>query len=174
MTLSRGPVPLTPLDREVSPADPFEALRAYANGGRSPLVGISGSRCIPVLEAETIKQAEHPMTSPYIGESDVALRALANGYIAIDLLQRSPLSDSPLPTSDMGSAITSNFFPDHAREFHIHLAATSLERGRRTVRVPADADPGYNRFREALRLKLMVKGDECIWRGLKMRDKPRL
>ena len=176
MTLSRSPDPLTPLDRDASLADPFEALRAYANGERPPLSGISGfTRRIPVLDAETIKPAEYPMTSPSIGESDAALRALAAGYRAIDFLPRSPLSDLPLPSSDMGNEVTStSSSPDYEREFHIHLAATSLGRGRRTVRVPADADPGYNRFREILKLKLMAKGDECIWRGLKMRDKPRV
>ncbi len=204
MTLSPSPIPLTPLDREVSLVDPFEALRAYANGGRSPLADISGStKRNPVLDAETIKPVAHPMTSPSIDEWDVALRALAAGSNAFDFLQNSPLSDSPLPSNDIAGGVTANFFPidherdvnrtgfassrmnagkppssnelshSHAREFHIRLAATSLGRERRTVRVPADMDPGYIRFREVLKQKLTDKGDECIWRGLKMRDEPR-
>ena len=151
----------------MSLVDSFDAVRAYANGGRSPLAGISGfTRRIPVLDVETIKHAEHPMTSPSICESDAALRALAAGYVAIGALQRSPSPDPPLPSDER--------YHDPVRGSHIQLAATSLERGRQTVRVPADTDLGYLRFREVLRLKLMVKGDECIWRGLEMRDKSRL
>ncbi len=202
MTLSPSPVPLTPLDRELSLVDPFEALRAYANGGRSPLADISGpTKRNPVLDAETIEPVVRPMTSPSTGEWDVAGPALANGCIAFDLLPKSPLSDSPLPSSDIGVGVTSNLFPDHgrvdcllfassrmnarrppssneqshdhAREFHIRLAATSLEKERRTVRVPADVDLSYLRFREVLKQRLTDKGDECIWRGLEMQDEPR-
>ena len=183
MTLSPSPIPLTPLDREVSLLDPFEALRAYASGDRSPLTDIA-----------------RPMTCPSLDERDAALRALASECISSDVLQKSPLSDSPLPGSDIGGGIASNFLPahgrdarfvshridarsppssdershGHAREFHIRLAAMSLGRERQTVRVPADVDLGYIRFREALKQSLTDKGDECIWRGLEMRDEPRL
>ena len=167
----------------MSLVDPFEALRAYANGDRPPLADI--------------------VTSPSLDERDVALRALAAGCISFDFLQKSPLSDSPLPSSDIGGGTTPNFFPahgrdvdrprfasyrmnakstpssngrsrDHTREFHVQLAAMNLERGQRTVRVPADVDLGYIRFREVLKQSLTDKGDECIWRGLEMRDEPRL
>ena len=140
------------------------------------------------------------MTSPSIGEWDIAGRALATGRISIDLLQQSPLSDSPLPGGDIGGGVTSNYFPDHGRdvdclrfassrmnarrlpssneqshdhvrEFHIRLAAASLEKDRG---VPTDEYLGYIRFRQVLKQKLTDKGDECIWRGLEMRDKPRL
>ena len=37
LTLHPSPAPLTPLDREMSLIDPFEALRAYANQDRSSL-----------------------------------------------------------------------------------------------------------------------------------------
>ena len=166
--------------------DPFEALRAYANGDRSPPTDIA-----------------HPMTCPSLDERDAALRALASECISSDFLQKSPLSDSPLPGSDIGGGIASNFLlahgrdvdrprfvshrmdarsppssdersHGHAREFHIRLAAMSLGRERQTVRVPADLDLGYIRFREALKQSLTDKGDECIWRGLEMRDEPRL
>ena len=50
----------------------------------------------------------------------------------------------------------------------------SLERERLTVRVPADMDLGYIRFREELKQILTDKGDEYIWRGLEMQDEPRL
>ena len=202
MTLSPSPIPLTPLDRELSLVDPFEALRAYANGDRSPLADVSGStKRNPVLDAGTIKPVVHSMTSPSIGEWDVAGRALATECISFDLLQKSPLSDSPLPCSDIGGG--SNYFPDHerdvdclrfassrmdarsppssngqshdhAREFHIRLATTSLEKGRRTVRASAGVDRGYIRFRQVLKQRLTDKGDECIWRGLEMQDEPRL
>jgi hypothetical protein len=62
----------------------------------------------------------------------------------------------------------------YAREFHIRHAAISLGRERRSVRVPADVDLGYIRFREGLQRGLTDKGDECIWRGLETQDEPRL
>ena len=184
--------------------DPFEALRAYANGDRSPLANISGStKRNPVLDAETTKSVMHHMTSPSIDELDVALRGLATGCNPFDFLPKSPLSDLPLPSSDTAGGVSASSFPDHGRgvdrppvassrmnagkppssndrshnhvrEFHIRLAATSLGRGGRTVRVPGDTDLSYIRFREVLRQTLTDKGDECIWRGLKMRDQPRL
>ena len=191
------------MDREVSLVDPFEAVRAYAAGGRSPLDNISGStKRNPVLDTETTKTDVHPMTSPSTDEWDVALRALAAGR-AFDFLPKPPFSDSPLPSSDTTGGVSASFSPDHgrdvdrprvasswmnagkppssnerphnhARKFHIWLAATRLGRERRRVRVPSDMDPNYIRFREELKQKLTDKGDECIWRGLKMRDRPRL
>ena len=187
----------------MSLVDPFEALRAYANRDRSPLADIYGStKRNSVLDTETTNPVVHPMTSPSTDERDVALRAPATGCIASDFLQAPPLSGSPLPSSDIGVGVTSNFFPDHGRdvdrrfasyrmnarsptsknershgherEFHIRLAAMSLGGERRTVRVPTDVDLGYIRFREVLKQRLTDKGDECIWRGLKMRDGPRL
>ena len=203
MTLSPSPIPLTPLDCELSLVDPFEALRAYANGERSPLADISGSvKRNPALDTETTEPLVYPMISPSIDKCDVTLRASATGCIALDVLPGPPLSDSPLTSSDIGDGVTSNSFPDHgrdvdlrlasyrmntrrpssgnershghARESHIRLAAMSLEGARRTVRVPAHVDLGYIRFREVLKQTLTDKGDECIWRGLRMRDEPRL
>jgi len=205
------PVPLTPLDRETSLFDPFEALRAYANQGWSSLADISKStERSPVFDTETktIERVAHPTTSPSIDECDVALRALATGCIVSDFLQKSPLSDSVTPSSDIGGETTSSSIPDYrrdadsrsasyrtnaggpplsnerlcetrvhhgyARESHIRLAAMSLERERLTVRVSADIDLGYIRFREELKQILTDKGDECIWRGLEMQDEPRL
>ena len=191
MTLSPSPIPLTPLDRDVSLIDPFEALRAYANKDRFPLADTSATKHNAALDAETID------------ECDVALRALATRCNAFDFLPKSPLSDSPLLSSDIGGGIIPHFFPDHGRdvgrprfasyrvnarwppsnnershghtrEFHIRLAAMSLGRERRTVRLPTQVDLGYIRFREVLKQTLTDKGDECIWRGLAMRDEPRL
>jgi len=206
LTLPPSPVPLTPLDREMSLVDPFEALRAYANQDQSSLANVSKStKRNPVLDTETktIERTAHPTTSSSIGKWDVALCTLATGSIASDFIQKSPLLDSPPPSSDTGGGTTSNSIPDHRRDadcpefasyrtnargppvsnershgyrrdFHIRLAAMSLERERLTVRVPADMDLGYIRFREELKQVLTDKGDECIWRGLEMQDEPRL
>jgi len=205
-TVSPSPIPPTPLDREMPLVDPFEALRAYANQGRSPRADPSTStERAPVLDTETktIGRVEHPTISPSIDQWDVAVRAPATGCIALDFLQRSPLSNSSLSGSDIGSETTSNFTPvhrrgagcprfasyqtnaislplsnepphGHRREFHIRLAAMSLERERLTVQVPGDMDLGYIRFREESKQMLMDKGDEYIWRGLEMQDEPRL
>ena len=180
--------------------DPFEALRAYANGDRSPLANASGTKRNAVLDAETIEPVAYPMASPSIDECDVALRELATRGNTFDFLQKSPLSNSPLPSSDIGGGIISpdhgrdvnrpripsyrvsaRWPPssneqshDHGREFHIRLAAMSLGGERPTVRVPTQLDLDYIRFREDLKQKLTDKGDECIWRGLTMRDEPRL
>ena len=206
LTLSPSPVPLTPLDHEMSLVDPFEALRAYAKQDRSPLADISRPTegdLVFNTETKMTERVAHPTTPPSIDEWDVALRALATGCIAFDYLQKSPLLDSLPPNSNIGGGTTSNFFPDHGlgadcpqfassrtnarmpplsnerphdhtREFHIWLAATSLGRERLPVRVPAGVDLGYLRFREELKRSLTDKGDECIWRGLEMQDKPRL
>jgi hypothetical protein len=189
----------------MSLVDPFEALRAYANQGRSPLAGISTStERYPIFDTETkeIGRVAHPTISPSIDEWDVGLRALAAGCINIDFLQKSSLSDSPPPSSDIGGRTTSNFIAghrrdadcpgfatyrtnagrpplsneqphSHTREFHIRLAAMSLGR-ERPVRMPTDVDLGYIRFREELKQMLTDKGDECIWRGLEIQDEPRL
>ena len=183
--------------------DPFEALREYANRDRSPLAAISGSaeRHL-VLDAETIRPTAHATTAPSINELDIALRALATGSLAFDFLQKLPSSSSVRPSCDVGSSATSSstvgdgrdadrlrFAPSranakkpssneqarsHEREFHIQLAATSLGRERRTVRVPTNVDLSYIRFREELKQTLTSKGDECIWRGLETQDDPRL
>ena len=188
----------------MSLVDPFEALRAYADGGRSPLANISGStKRNPALDAEAIKPIMHPITSLSIDEWD-ALRPAASARSAtFDFLQKSPLSDSPQPSSDNADGVSASLFSDHGRDvdrprvassrmnagkppssnerfhshargFHIRLAAMSLGRERRTVRVPSEMDLSYIRFREMLKQKLTDKGDECIWRGLTMRDAPRL
>ena len=158
----------------------------------------------PVLDTETTRPATHPTTASSIDEWDIALRALATGSLAFDFLQKLPSSHSARPSCDVGSSATSSsavvndgrdtdrlrFAPSwanakrlsssneqnrrHAREFHIQLAATSLGRERRTVRVPTNVDLGYIRFREELKQTLTGKGDECIWRGLEMQDDPRL
>ena len=152
--------------------DPFEALRAYAKQGRSPLADISGpTERTPVFGTETkaTERVAHHTTPSSIDEWDVALRALATGCIAFDLLQKSPLSDSLPPSSDIGGGTTSNFSPyhglgvdcprfvsscmntrmpplsnerphGHTREFHIRLAAMSLGRERLTIRVPASVE----------------------------------
>ncbi len=61
-----------------------------------------------------------------------------------------------------------------AREVHRRLAAVSLGRERRTIRVPANVDLGYLRFRQELKERLTGQGDEWIWSGLVMQDDPRL
>jgi len=153
----------------------------------------------PVLGTETMKPVAYPTTAPSIGEWDDALRALAAGHTSFGFLQRLPLSDSPPPSSDIGGGVSpdhrqdadrprsasyrvnarrpslSNGQPDgYAREFHRQLAAASLERERRMVRVPADVDLNHIRFRRELKQILTDKGDERIWRGLEMQDDPRL
>ena len=184
MTLPPSPAPLTPKDRKVSLADPFEVLRAYAQRDRSRLGDISGP-------------------SPLLDECDVALHGLATGCLWSDVVQELSSSNSPRASCGVKNISTSGsslnhrrdakqllFEPSrtnatrdsldteqpcsHAREFHIQLAATDLGGERGTVRVPADVDPDYIRFREELKQKLMSKGDGCIWRGLKSQDEPRL
>ena len=204
LTLTPSPVPLTPQDRELSLVDPFEALRAYANRDRSPLAGIlESTEFNPVLDTETIKPVAHSMTAPSIDEWDVALRALATGCLASECVPKLPSSNSPSASGEIDNAAnstapfghgrgagwlqfasssvnvkiySSNNEPpqSHAREFHIRLAATSLERARRTVRMPVNVDLGYVRFRKELKKSLTGKGDGCIWRGLETRDEPRL
>jgi len=146
-----------------------------------------------VLGTETMKPVAVPTTAPSIGEWDDALHALATGRSAFGFLQTLPLPASPASSSDIRGGIDQgrdadrprcapyqvnarrlslgNEQPDgYAREFHRQLAAASLERERRTVRVPTGVDLGYIRFRRELKQILTDKGDECIWRGLEMQD----
>ena len=58
-------------------------------------------------------------------------------------------------------------------KFHIRLGVTNVGKGWRTVRGPANMDPGNICFREELRQKLMSKGDESIgddWKRKTTRD----
>jgi len=197
-----NPIPFTSLDREVSLIGPFEALRAYANIDRPPLAELSGSQHDVALNIKTLKPVADPTTASPLGELDVTLRSLATGSLASDFLQKLP-SNSPPSSCDMDRRATSSTSINHgrdaerprfvssqanarrpssdnegphsrAREYHRLLAVMGLERERRTVRAPAELDLGYIGFREELKQKLTGQGDECIWRGLKMQDQPRL
>jgi hypothetical protein len=206
LTLSPTATPPTPLDREVSLVDPFEALPASANQDRSPLTDISRSFGRDVLlETKTVhlEPIVHAVVIPSIDESDVALRAPANGRLAIDLVQEFPSSNSLSSGCDIGNRATSNSSlgrprdterlqfgsprvnasrlssQDHQpnnqeREFHIQLAAISLGKERQAIQVPTDVDLGYVRFREELKEKLIDNGEECIWDALEMQDSSRL
>jgi hypothetical protein len=146
MTLPLSPAPVTPQDMKVSPVDPFETLRAYANRDRSRLGDISGRKeCNPLLDTGNILTSN---PSPDQGRDAERLRF------------ESPRANLTRYSSDKEHP------RGHAREFHIQLAAMNLGRDRRMVRVPADVDLDYIRFREGLKRKLIGQGDECIWRGL--------
>ena len=204
MTLSPSLALLTPQDRQVSIVDPFEALRAYAKRDESRLGGISGcTKRNPLLDTDTIRHVAHATTDTAMGECDITLRAFAPGSLQYGFVQELPSSNSPQASCEISNTSTSGSslnhrrdteqpqcesfqtnatryssddkqLHSHAREFHIQLAATNLERERGTVRVPANMDLDYIRFREELKQKLMRKGDECIWRGLVAQDERRL
>ena len=201
MTLSPSPASLTPQDRDVPLVDPFEALRAYAQRGRSPLGGCTERSA--VLDTDAIRPVAYHTPNPTIDECELPLHALSTGRPGPEFAQMLPLSNSPRANCGAEGIYTSgsslnrgrdaewpqfessrtnakrhssnNEQPhSHTREFHIQLAATNLGRERGTVRVPMDADLDYIRFREELKQTLMSKGDECIWRGLESQDDPRL
>ena len=184
--------------------DPFEALRVYAKRDRSRFGDISGhAEHNPLPDTDPIRHVVHAMTNPTVGESDVAPCGLATGCHRSDFVQRLPSSNSLQAGCNVGDTSTSGsslnhrrdaeqprfessrmnvtrYSSDneqsrsHSREFHIQLAVTNLTRDRVTVQVPPDTDLDYIRFREELKQKLTSKGDECIWRGLKAQDEPRV
>ena len=184
--------------------DPFEALRAYAKRDESRLGGISGcTERNLLLDTDTIRHIAHATTDTAMEEYGVTLRAFAPESLQYGFVQELPSSNSPQASCDISNTSTSGSslihgrdteqpqcesiqmkatryssddkqLHSHAREFHIQLAARNLERGRGSVRVPANMDLDYICFREELRQKLMRKGDGCIWRGLVAQDERQL
>lgn len=73
----------------MSPVDLFEALRAYARRGRTPLGECT--ECDAVLDADATGPVAHPTTNPSIYECAIALCGLATGCLGSDFIQQLPI-----------------------------------------------------------------------------------